>query len=140
MPFNRIKRLAPEIAPITYKDGRGVISTFYPSVPIVEFNLITTHKGAFRGGHFHNEFDEYTLMVTGGGVYVELDGDTELSETVATGDCLYIPKDVPHVFYPTADTQMVSLLTKRWNECKEPITKVESILPVLKNETPSKGN
>ena len=57
-------------------------------------------------------------MVTGGGVYVELDGDTELSETVATGDCLYIQgcihKPIPqriHKWYPC--------LPKRWNECKE---------------------
>ena len=124
MPYNRIQRLAPEIAPITYKDGRGCISTFYPQDHIVEFNLITTLKGAFRGGHYHKEFDEYTLFVSGGGVYVELDSDRELSDTVSTGDCLYIPMNVAHVFYPTADTQMISLLTKKWNDCKEPITKV----------------
>ena len=55
MDIKRIKKLDPEINPITFKDGRGII----------------------------------------------------------------------HTFYPTADCKMIAMITKRWNDCNEPITKVE---------------
>jgi hypothetical protein len=33
--------------------------------------------------------------------------------------------NVPHTFYPTADCKMIAMITKRWNDCDEPITRVE---------------
>ena len=40
---NRIVKLTPEINPITFKDGRGIIQTFFPKQDsIVEWNYIVT--------------------------------------------------------------------------------------------------
>lgn len=123
--MHRIKKLNPEINPITFKDGRGVIQTFYPErLNIVEWNYIITLKGSVRGHHYHSEFDEYVMFVEGEGVYTELTDGKELTTPISAGECLYIPTGVPHTFYPTADSKMIAMLTKRWNDCKEPITKV----------------
>jgi quercetin dioxygenase-like cupin family protein len=78
-----------------------------------------------RGHHYHKEFDEYIQFVQGEGVYTELTDGEELVTTVSAGDCIYLPKGVPHTFYPTADCKMIAMLTKRWNDCEEPITRCE---------------
>ena len=123
--MNRIIKLRPEINPITFKDGRGIIQTFYPeSESIVEWNYIVTLKGAVRGHHYHKEFDEYIMFVEGEGVYTELTDGNELVTPVSAGECIYLPKNVPHTFYPAADCKMIAMITKRWNDCAEPITKV----------------
>lgn len=125
---HRIKKLKPEINPITFKDGRGIIQTYYPEqYNIVEWNYIVTLKGAVRGHHYHKEFDEYIMFVEGEGVYTELTDGQELVTSVSAGDCIYLPQGVPHTFYPTADCKMIAMITKRWNDCKEPITRVEII-------------
>lgn len=123
--MKRIIKLTPEINPLTVKDGRGIIQTFYPEIDsIVEWNYIVTLKGAVRGHHYHKEFDEYIMFVEGEGVYTEITNGVELVTPVSAGDCIYLPQGVPHTFYPTADCKMIAMLTKKWNDCKEPITKV----------------
>jgi len=125
--MNRIIKLLPEINPITFKDGRGIIQTFYPEQDsIVEWNYIVTLKGAVRGHHYHKEFDEYIMFVDGEGVYTELTNGKELVTPVSAGDCIYLPKNVLHTFYPTADCKMIAMITKRWNDCAEPITKINT--------------
>jgi mannose-6-phosphate isomerase-like protein (cupin superfamily) len=111
---------------MTFKDGRGIIQTFYPEqYNVVEWNYIVTLKGAVRGHHYHKEFDEYIMFVEGEGVYTEMTDGKELVTPVSAGDCIYLPLGVPHTFYPTADCKMIAMLTKRWNDCEEPITKCE---------------
>lgn len=123
--MKRIIKLTPEINPLTVKDGRGIIQTFYPEIDsIVEWNYIVTLKGAVRGHHYHKEFDEYIMFVEGEGVYTEITNGVELVTPVSAGDCIYLPQGVPHTFYPAADCKMIAMLTKKWNDCKEPITKV----------------
>jgi len=123
--MKKIIKLDPEINPITVKDGRGIIQTYYPTqYNIVEWNYIVTLKGAVRGHHYHKEFDEYIMFVEGEGVYTELTDGKELVTPVSAGDCIYLPMHVPHTFYPTADCKMIALITKRWDDCAEPITKV----------------
>lgn len=123
--MKRIIKLTPEINPLTVKDGRGIIQTFYPEIDsIVEWNYIVTLKGAVRGHHYHKEFDEYIMFVEGEGVYTEITNRVELVTPVSAGDCIYLPQGVPHTFYPAADCKMIAMLTKKWNDCKEPITKV----------------
>lgn len=123
--MKRIIKLTPEINPLTVKDGRGIIQTFYPEIDsIVEWNYIVTLKGAVRGHHYHKEFDEYIMFVEGEGVYTEITNGVELVTPVSAGDCIYLPQGVPHTFYPTADCKMIAMLTKKWNDCKEPITRV----------------
>ena len=92
---------------------------------IKEWNYIVTLKGAVRGHHYHKEFDEYIMFVEGEGVYTEITDGEELVTPVSAGDCLYLPMNVPHTFYPTADCKMIALLTKRWDKCKEPLTRCE---------------
>ena len=125
--MKKIIKLDPDINPITVKDGRGIISTYYPQTEdIKEWSYIVTLKGSVRGHHYHKEFDEYIMFVEGSGVYTELSEDgKELVTPVATGDCIFIPKFVPHTFYPTSDSKAIALITKKWNDCDEPLTRVE---------------
>ena len=124
--MKKIIKLDPDINPITVKDGRGIISTYYPQTEdIKEWSYIVTLKGSVRGHHYHKEFDEYIMFVEGEGVYTEITDGEELVTSVSAGDCLYLPVNVPHTFYPTADCKMIALLTKQWDKCKEPITRCE---------------
>lgn len=123
--MKRIKKLTPQINPTTYSDGRGGIQTFLPEqLSIHEWNYIVTLKGNVRGNHLHKEFDEYIMITDGEGIYVELSDGQQLVTPVSAGDCIYIPMNVPHTYYPSADTKFIALLTKRWDDCDEPITKV----------------
>ena len=123
--FKRITKLDPEINPITVKDGRGITSTYYPQTDdIKEWSYIVTLKGSVRGHHYHTEFDEYIMFVEGEGAYTEITNGEELVTPVSAGDCIYLPQGVPHTFYPTADCKMIAMITKRWNDCEEPITRV----------------
>ena len=65
------------------------------------------------------------MFVDGEGVYTEITNEKELITPVSSGDCIYLPKFVPHTFYPTADCKMIAMITKRWDDCQEPITKVQ---------------
>ena len=122
--MRRIIKLDPQINPTTFKDGRGIIQTYLPEQwSIKEWNYIVTLKGAVRGHHYHKEFDEYIMFVEGEGVYTEITNEQELVTPVSAGDCIYLPMNVPHTFYPTADCKMIALLTKRWDDCDEPITR-----------------
>jgi mannose-6-phosphate isomerase-like protein (cupin superfamily) len=123
-----IKKLKPIINISTLEDGRGGIYTFLPeTIDIKEWSYIITLKGAERGKHYHKEFDEYIMFVEGSGVYLEVD-DNGLVDTmpVASGDCIFIPAYVGHTFKPNADCKAVALITKRWDNCKEPITRVSN--------------
>lgn len=124
---NLVKKLQPEINPSTFKDKRGIIKTFYPcNDNIVEWNYIVTNKNVTRGYHYHKEFDEYIMFVEGEGVYTTLNEENiEEIVPIGAGECLFIPKFTPHTFYPTTDCKMIALITKKWNDCKEPITKVD---------------
>jgi cupin superfamily acireductone dioxygenase involved in methionine salvage len=63
------------------------------------------------------------MFVEGNGVYLELQEDgTEVPTPVASGDCVYLPKNIAHTFIPMSDCKMVAMITKKWNDCAEPIT------------------
>lgn len=122
-----MQRLDPECNLETVRDGRGGIFTFYPQrAPIVEWNLLFTKAGQARGFHYHKEFDEYILIAAGHGTYIgRHDDGTEHFFKVAAGDCLFFPIGTPHTVYAITDMRMVALITKKWNDCKEPITRID---------------
>ena len=111
---------------MTLRDGRGGIFTYYPDDPIVEWNLLFTKAGESRGFHFHKEFDEYVLVTSGHGTYVGLEPDgSETIHKVAAGDCVHFPIGTPHTLYAMTDMRMVALLTKKWDDCDEPLTRID---------------
>jgi quercetin dioxygenase-like cupin family protein len=121
-----IRRMDYECNPMTLRDGRGGIFTYYPEDPIVEWNLLFTRAGESRGFHYHKEFDEYVLITSGHGTYLGLESDgSESVYKVAAGDCVHFPSGTPHTLYAITDMRMVALLTKRWNDCAEPLTRID---------------
>lgn len=119
---NRIKILNPNISDKAV-DHRGAIYSYLPHNSIVEFVYIDTKQGVTRGDHYHKEFDEYIMLVSGEGLYIEvLESQQRHHIVIGPGQCIYIPAFTPHTFVPLTDCKSVSFLTKRWNECKEPIT------------------
>jgi len=119
----KIIRVEPECNLNTIKDGRGGIFTFYPKDPIVEYNFNIIKAGKVRGNHYHPEFDEYYLVVDGEGVLVTQDSPDSKEEFLwlSRGQCTFTPKGVNHVFIAIKDTTLVTMLTKKWNDCKVPI-------------------
>jgi mannose-6-phosphate isomerase-like protein (cupin superfamily) len=106
----------------TIRDGRGGIFTFLPHEPIVEFNFQFVNKGKVRGNHYHPEFDEYYLFTDGNAVVVSKSPEgTEESIHVGRGDCVHIPAGVSHVTYAITDLTLVTFLTKKWDDCIQPI-------------------
>ena len=120
-----IEHVLPECNLVTLQDGRGGIFTYYPKDPIVEWNLLFTKAGESRGFHYHKEFDEYVLITSGHGTYVGLEPDSSHTvHKVAAGDCVHFPSGTPHTLYAMTDMRMVALLTKRWDDCEEPLTRI----------------
>jgi mannose-6-phosphate isomerase-like protein (cupin superfamily) len=113
----------------TLSDGRGAIFTFIPPTAIVELTVIQTRAGEYRGYHFHKEFDEYILVLSGHGIYLELDKNQEEPVVcqhfkVGFGDCLHFPVGCAHTLHSLTEMRMVACLSKKWDDCDEPITKI----------------
>lgn len=118
----KIRKVQPNCNLETVRDGRGGIFTFYPEKPIVEFNFVFINKGTIRGNHYHPEFDEYYLFTDGHAVVVTKNEDgKEEFLYVGKGDCVYTPRGVSHVTYGITDCNVVSFLTKKWDDCEHPI-------------------
>lgn len=118
-----IELMQPSVNLETISDGRGGIFTYFPYSPILEWNYIVTSKGSTRGHHYHPEFDEYIMFISGHGCYVEKTSNGKEVILVGPGDCIYIPCNVSHTFEALEDCRMVALLSKKWDDCKVPIVK-----------------
>lgn len=118
-----IRILQPEISDAAV-DARGAIYSYVPAEDIKEFCYITTRAGVTRGHHYHKEFNEYIMLVEGEGIYLcpQPDG-TENKIVVGPGQTIFVPVGCPHTFVPLSDCKSVSMLTKAWNDCDEPITR-----------------
>ena len=115
--------LEPSCNPSTVLDGRGGIFTFIPDTPLVELNLVYIKAGRSRGFHFHKHFTEYFLVVSGKGYYVAQNGDgMRKSWLVSGGEMLVLPPCIPHVVYALDDMICIAGLTRKWDDCPEPIT------------------
>ena len=118
----KIRKINPACNLDTVRDGRGGIFTFNPTKPIVEFNFLFINKGKVRGNHYHPEFDEYYLVTEGNAIIVtKASKGKEEFMYIGKGDCVFIPQGVVHVVYAITDFNLVSFLTKRWDDCKNPI-------------------
>jgi len=119
----KIEKLLPSCNLDTVRDGRGGIFTFIPKDPIVEFNFNIIKAGKVRGNHYHPEFDEYFLLTSGEGVLVTRDSPDVKEEFIylSKGHCTFTPKGTRHVFVAISDCTAVAMLTKKWDECKQPI-------------------
>lgn len=104
-------------------DQRGAIYSYIPQDSIVEFVYIHTKQGTVRGQHYHEEFDEYIMLVHGEGIYIEpLENGTNRKIIMAPGQTIYIPKNTAHTFVPLTDCKSISMLTKTWDSCSKPMT------------------
>ena len=119
----KIEEILPLCNLNTVKDGRGGIFTFIPKDPIVEFNYNMVKAGKVRGNHYHPEFDEYYIIVSGQGVIISKDGPDAEDEFLylSPGHCIRTPKNTSHVFLAITDCTLIVLLTKKWDDCKQPI-------------------
>ena len=123
--MSRIQLLTPDINDKAV-DHRGAIYSYIPFDSIVEFVYIDTKAGVTRGHHYHTEFDEYIMLVHGEGIYLEpLEDGTTRKIVMAPGFVVYIPVNTPHTFVPLSDCKSVSFLTKRWDDCDNPITPIK---------------
>ena len=67
------------------------------------------------------------MFVEGEGVYTELSEDgKELVTPVAWRLYLY-PKVYTTLFIQTVDSKAIALITKKWNDCDEPLTRVDNV-------------
>jgi len=60
------------------------------------------------------------MLVEGEGIYLCPEQNDKF--VVGPGQVIYIPANCPHTFVPLTDCKSVSLLTKTWDQCDEPIT------------------
>ncbi len=143
----KVQRVFPTANLDTVKDGRGGIFTFIPKDPIVEFNYNFIKSGKIRGNHYHPEFDEYFLLTEGEGVLVSRDSEQSNQEFIylSKGHCAYTPKSINHVFLAITDCIAVAMLTKKWDDCKDPIIHMDvgmgkgENMPIAKSEKSQHG-
>ncbi len=107
----------------TVKDGRGAILTWLPDRPIVEFNMLYFLPNKIRGNHYHPEFVEYFLIVSGSVIMVTNDPETdeEINMQASAGICFRTPPNTPHAVHAITDSVCISMLTKPWDSCDRPI-------------------
>jgi len=107
----------------TVQDGRGAILTWLPDLPIVEFNMLYFLPNKIRGNHYHPEFVEFFLVVSGSVVMVTKDSKTgaEVNVQAGPGVCFRTPPNTPHAVHAITDSICISMLTKPWDECRPPI-------------------
>jgi cupin superfamily acireductone dioxygenase involved in methionine salvage len=118
----KITIIEPSINKTSLNDERGAMLSFVTNVPIKEFVYQVTRAGFNRGYHRHPEFDEYSLFTSGEGVYIETLADgSERFITVGPGVVLHIPKGVYHSFNAITEMKSVTMLTKAWDDCNNPI-------------------
>lgn len=119
----KIEKIEPTCNLDTVRDGRGGIFTFIPKEPIVEFNLNIIKAGKIRGNHNHPEFDEYYLVTSGEGVLIFRENENSEEEFIfmSKGQCTCTPLGISHVFLAITDCTVVTMLTKKWDDCKTPI-------------------
>jgi len=119
---DKIRLLAPDIS-TKGVDHRGAIYSYVPHNAILEFVYIDTKQGVTRGHHYHEEYDEYIMLMQGEGLYVcpQPNGTVE-HIIMGAGQAIHIPQGCPHTFVPLTDCKSVSMLTKPWNQCDRPLT------------------
>ena len=121
--FGNIEILSSTCNISTLKDGRGGIFTWVPDDPILEFNILYFSPGKLRGNHNHPEFVEYFLVVDGSISMITKDPETgkEIIMLASKGTCFRTPKGVSHAVHAITEATCISLLTKPWDECDNPI-------------------
>ena len=118
----------------TVQDGRGAIFTWLPDIPIVEFNMLYFLPNKIRGNHYHPEFTEYFLIADGSVVMVTKDMETgkEVNMLASKGVCFCTPPNTPHAVHAITQAICISMLTKRWDDCENPII-YDDIMPFNKD-------
>ena len=107
----------------TVLDGRGAVFTWLPDIPVVEFNMLYIHANKVRGNHYHPEFHEYFLIVSGSVLMVTKDpiSGNEVNMQASPGVCFRIPPNTTHAVHAITDAICISMLTKTWDSCNSPI-------------------
>ena len=121
--LGNIEVLASSCNISTVQDGRGAILTWLPDLPIVEFNMLYFLPNKIRGNHYHPEFVEYFLIVSGSVIMVTKDPGTgkEVNMQAGAGVCFRTPPNTPHAVHAITDSICISMLTKPWDACNPPI-------------------
>ena len=114
-------KLEPRIYTDTLTDGRGGIFNWVPEYALKEFNFMFYNKGIKRGNHYHPHFHEYMLLTSGEGVSISGHEDDKKTIYLSTGNCIYVPKGISHVFHAITDCTVVSFLSELWDESDPPI-------------------
>ena len=119
----QIELLQHQCNPETVRDGRGGIFTWIPDHDIKEFNLVIIKPNKMRGNHYHPEFIEYFLVVSGKLLLTTEDkANKEIVNFLASpGMCFRTPIGTSHSFHAIDESTCISLLTKPWDECEKPI-------------------
>lgn len=119
----QIDILASSCNPTTVRDGRGGIFTWVPEHCIQEFNLVIIKPEKIRGNHFHPEFIEYFLVVDGKLLLSTKDINTQETHQMlaSSGMCFRTPMGISHSFQAITYSTCVSMLTKPWDQCEQPI-------------------
>ena len=107
-----------------FEDDRGTIFSFPIDDNLTEYNLMVTKKGDERGYHYHPEFNEYMVVVSGSCEYTEFSSGEDITVRLDVGDSIRIPIGTSHKFKALEDYSFVSMLTKHWDKCNDPIVKV----------------
>ena len=125
----KVEILKPKCNLETVRDGRGVIFTWIPDEPIVEFKMLYFQPGKTRGFHYHPHFVEYSLVVSGSGVLTTREDpnnkDNENFIHLSKGICIRTEINVFHTVYAITEMTIIAMLTKRWDHSNPPIVRIE---------------
>lgn len=92
----------------THEDDRGTLKQLIHD-GFAQVNVITSKKGAFRGGHYHTQNTEAFYILSGDGEVSFTDGNCTDVYHFGPGSFFEIPPNVIHSFRFLEDTVLVSM-------------------------------
>lgn len=92
----------------SFKDERGEIIDLLENENINAVTIVTFHKGAVRGNHYHKETTQWNYLMSGSIKLVSQVPSQEVEETIMKpGDFIVTGPNVRHALVGLADSQLM---------------------------------
>jgi len=101
--------------PVDFVDERGSITNLL-EVDIKHVSLIVSKSGAIRGNHFHKKDEHWTIIMSGGAMYYELQEGKIEEVQLNIYDMVFTPNRVAHAFWFRHPTIMLAFTTRKRNK------------------------
>lgn len=92
----------------SFKDERGEIIDLLENETINAVTLITFHKGAVRGNHYHKQTTQWNYLISGSVKLVsQVPGEPSVETVMKPGDFIVTGPEVRHALVGLVDSELM---------------------------------